>query len=97
MEDILPPHELPSVWRFGRHDAADKPMVDAARLAFELLMPTEDQGQYLLPAPSNNLYWMRRLFEKRYRWLISCTPCQNNLAGLCRERAEMGVERSKCR
>ena len=50
--------------RFGRHDAADKPMVDAARLAFELLMPTEDQGQYLLPAPSNNLYWMRRLFEK---------------------------------
>lgn len=63
MEDILP-HELPSVWRFGRHDAADKPMVDAARLAFELLMPTEDQGQYLLPAPSNNLYWMRRLFEK---------------------------------
>lgn len=56
--------ELPSVRRFGRHDAADKPMVDAAQLAFELLMPTEEQGQYLLPSPSDNLYWMRRLFEK---------------------------------
>ncbi|MGI8471822.1 5-methylcytosine-specific restriction endonuclease system specificity protein McrC [Pectobacterium brasiliense] len=57
-------HELRSVWHFGRHDAADKPMVDAAQLAFELLMPTEDPGQHLLPAPSDNLYWMRRLFEK---------------------------------
>ncbi|CQH35067.1 5-methylcytosine-specific restriction endonuclease system specificity protein McrC [Yersinia enterocolitica] len=56
--------ELPSVRHLGRHDAADKPMVDAAQLAFELLMPTEDQGQHLLPAPSDNLYWMRRLFEK---------------------------------
>ncbi|MFW0928368.1 5-methylcytosine-specific restriction endonuclease system specificity protein McrC [Providencia sp. VP23HZSY-1] len=74
--------ELPSVWRFGRHDAADKPMVDAAKLSFELLIPTEDRGRHLLPAPSDNLYWMRRLFEKGiagfYRvhlakttWLIS--------------------------
>lgn len=56
--------ELPFVTRFGRHDAADKPMVDAAQLAFELLLPTEEQGHHLLPAPSDDLYWMRKLFEK---------------------------------
>lgn len=56
--------ELPLVRGFGRHDAADKPMVDAAQLAFELLVPTEDRGRHLLPAPSDNLYWMRKLFEK---------------------------------
>lgn len=56
--------ELPSVTRFGRHDAADKPMVDAAQLAFQLLLPTQDKGHHLLPAPSDNLSWMRKLFEK---------------------------------
>jgi len=56
--------ELPSVTRFGRHDAADKPMVDAAQLAYQLLLPTEDQGHHLLPSPSNNEAWMRKLFEK---------------------------------
>lgn len=56
--------ELPSITRFGRHDAADKAMVDAAQLAFELWLPTQTAGQKLLPTPSDDPYWMRKLFEK---------------------------------
>lgn len=56
--------ELLSVARFGRHDAADKAMVDAAQFAFELWLPTQTAGQKQLPTPSDDPYWMRKLFEK---------------------------------
>lgn len=50
--------------RFGRHDAEDKPMVSAARLAFDLKIPTERAGEYLLLKSDNDVHWLRRLFEK---------------------------------
>ncbi|MGU0055512.1 hypothetical protein ACVXG7_03395 [Enterobacter hormaechei] len=42
--------ELPSITRFGRHDAADKAMVDAAQLAFELWLPTQTAGKIVANA-----------------------------------------------
>ena len=50
--------------RFGRHDVDDLFMVAAARLAFELVLPTESDGQHLLAAASRNVHWLRKLFEK---------------------------------
>ena len=50
--------------RFGRHDTEDRPTVSAARLAFDLKMPTERAGEHLLLRPDDNAHWLRRLFEK---------------------------------
>ncbi len=49
---------------FARHDAGDRPMVDAAHLAFNLALPTEMAGHKSLPILERNIVWMRRLYEK---------------------------------
>ena len=50
--------------RFGRHDANDRFMVAAARLAFDLALPTEAAGAGALPRPGREERWVRRLFER---------------------------------
>ncbi len=50
--------------RFGRHDADDQFMVAAAKLAFDLALPTEDIGSAALAHPDRDIIWVRRLFEK---------------------------------
>ena len=49
---------------FGRHDADDRFMVAAARLAFDLALPTELSGTDVLPLPDREERWVRRLFER---------------------------------
>jgi len=53
-----------SVDRFGRHDAHDQQMVTAARLAFNLALPTEAAGSKLLVRPEREISWIRKLYEK---------------------------------
>jgi len=50
--------------RFGRHDADDRVMVAAARLAFNLALPTEAGGKTALARPDRDVTWIRRLYEK---------------------------------
>ena len=50
--------------RFGRNDADDKLMVAAAKLAFDLALPTEAAGVNVLNLPDREATWVRRLFEK---------------------------------
>ena len=50
--------------RFGRHDADDRLMVAAAKLAFELTLPTETSGPHVLTLPDREAAWVRRLFER---------------------------------
>ena len=50
--------------RFGRHDADDRLMVAAAKLAFELTLPTEASGANVLTLPDREATWVRRLFER---------------------------------
>jgi 5-methylcytosine-specific restriction enzyme subunit McrC len=50
--------------RFGRHDVDDQCMVAAAKLAFDLALPTEAAGTNLLPLPDREVTWVRRLFER---------------------------------
>ncbi len=50
--------------RFGRNDADDRLMVAAARLAFDLALPTEAAGTNVLDLPEREATWVRRLFEK---------------------------------
>ena len=59
-----PGREETSVERYGRHDAVDRKMVDAARLAFEIAIPTEQIGSRHLPLPGRDINWIRRLYEK---------------------------------
>ena len=48
----------------GRQDIDDRFMFAAARLVFEMAMPTEDSGTYALPLPDKEAQWVRRLFER---------------------------------
>ncbi len=50
--------------RFGRNDADDRFMVAAAKLAFDLALPTEAAGTSVLSLPDREVTWVRRLFEK---------------------------------
>lgn len=50
--------------RFGRHDADDRQMVAAAKLAFEIALPTETLGAHALPLSSREEHWARKLFER---------------------------------
>lgn len=53
-----------SVDLFGRNDAADRQMLTAARLAFDLALPTETAGFEHLSLPDREVTWIRRLYEK---------------------------------
>lgn len=50
--------------RIGRHDAEDRYMVAAARLAFEIALPTEFSGPKSLLRPDREEHWVRKLFER---------------------------------
>jgi 5-methylcytosine-specific restriction enzyme subunit McrC len=50
--------------RFGRHDADDRIMVAAAKLAFDLTLPIESLGANALFSPDREETWVRRLFER---------------------------------
>lgn len=49
---------------FGRNDAEDRFMVAAAKLAFELALPTEALGVHVLSLPDREERWVRKLFER---------------------------------
>lgn len=49
---------------FGRNDANDRFMVAAAKLAFDLTLPTEAAGMNVLSLPDREATWVRRLFER---------------------------------
>ena len=50
--------------RFARHDTDDHAMVAAARLAFDLALPTETLGDRFLPRPDRAPIYLRLLFER---------------------------------
>lgn len=50
--------------RFGRHDMEDQEMVAAAKLAFELAIPTEIAGPQKMPLSDRDERWVRKLFER---------------------------------
>lgn len=50
--------------RFGRHDAEDRYMVAAAKLALELALPSEKEGLTVLSLPQREERWVRTLFER---------------------------------
>lgn len=50
--------------RYGRHDKEDQVMVSAAKLAFNLLLPNEVEGNRAMPRLSRDLAWIRHLYEK---------------------------------
>ena len=69
--------------RFGRNDADDRFMVAAAKLAFDLTLPTESLGLSVLSLPDREVTWVRRLFERAVGgfydvvlspqgWLVRC-------------------------
>lgn len=65
-----------AVDRLGRHDAQDRFMLAAARLAFDLTLPTETKGDQALGLPVRDEVWMRRLFEKAIAgfYQVTLTP-----------------------
>lgn len=62
-----------SVDLFGRHDADDREMVAAAKLAMDMALPTEMAGDHTLPLPEREVTWVRRLFERAIGGFYSVT------------------------
>ncbi|MFC0200165.1 5-methylcytosine-specific restriction endonuclease system specificity protein McrC [Paracoccus rhizosphaerae] len=60
----MPSRSELSADRIGRHDAADREMLAAAKLAMDLVLPTEQAGSRPLPMPDREEQWARRLFER---------------------------------
>jgi 5-methylcytosine-specific restriction enzyme subunit McrC len=50
--------------RFGRNDADDRFMVAAAKLAFDMALPTEASGTNFISLPDREATWVRKLFER---------------------------------
>jgi 5-methylcytosine-specific restriction enzyme subunit McrC len=74
--------------RFGRHDMDDQFMVAAAKLAFDLALPTESAGGNVLALPDRDVVWVRKLFERAVGgfyevvldpqiWKVSCGSIYN--------------------
>ena len=61
---VPPTRAAMTVDRFGRHDADDRLMVAAAKLAFDLALPNEESGDSLLPRPDRDERRVRKLFER---------------------------------
>lgn len=64
VQPASPSRDLLRGERYGRHDAEDRLMVEAARLALELAMPNEEAGDRNLPSPDREGAWVRKLFER---------------------------------
>ncbi|NCN05864.1 MAG: 5-methylcytosine-specific restriction endonuclease system specificity protein McrC [Spirochaetales bacterium] len=52
------------IFNFGRHDIQDKPMVMAAKLAHDLLIPNEIGTLARFISTDKNQHYLRKLFEK---------------------------------
>ena len=59
-----PPRTELSVDMFGRFDSDDRRMVASARLAFDLALPNEEQGEMDFILPYREIGWLRNLFER---------------------------------
>lgn len=49
---------------FSRHDAEDRELVLLSKLAFEMSLPSEVEGDYYLQSPNRDDAFLRTLFEK---------------------------------
>lgn len=80
-----PTPRVMSADRYGRHDADDRYMVAAAKLAFDIALPTESAGARILPVPDREEHWVRKLFERAiggfYRVVLSSQGWKINTGG----------------
>ena len=60
----------------GRMDIADRQMLAAAQLAFDLALPTETTGPRNLSSPSREPQWVRKLYEKAIAGFYDVTLTQ---------------------
>ncbi len=56
--------EVGLIYHIGGLYADDRPMIDAAYLAFNLALPTEASGTKHLPLPNRDVSWIQKLYEK---------------------------------
>lgn len=63
--------------RFGRHDSDDKHLIELAKLAFSMRIPTEDKGDTKFVSPEQADTWIRKLFEKAVTGLLNYTLPQD--------------------
>ena len=66
----------PSVNLIGRMDIADRQMLAAAQLAFDLALPTETPGPRNLSSPSREPRWIWELYEKAIAGFYDVTLAQ---------------------
>ena len=64
VSSIRPSRTEVSIDRFGRNDSEDQLMIAAAKLAFDIALPTEIAGNELLPMLDREEVWIRNLYEK---------------------------------
>ena len=90
----LPTRAQMSTDRFGRNDADDRFMVAAAKLAFELALPTEVAGADVLALPDREETWVRRLFEKAVGGFYEVVLRPQGWSVRCGERLYWQIEQA---
>lgn len=76
---------------FGRNDADDRFMVAAAKLAFDLALPTEASGAKVLSLPDREATWVRKLFERAVRGFYDVVLSPQGWH-VCSERLKWQIE-----
>lgn len=79
--------------RFGRHDADDRFMVAAAKLAFDLALPTEASGANILALPEREERWVRRLYEKAVGGFFDIVLSSTGWQVMCGSALSWQIER----
>lgn len=84
-----PAPDSPALENFGRHDSVDRPMVELAKLAHALALPTEELAQppdIPIPEIAHDPVWLRRIFEKAVLGFFSLDAETQNWAAKSDER-----------
>ena len=76
---------------FGRNDTQDKLMVTAAKLAFQLMLPTEIAGNNSVYLPYRAEIWVRRLFERAVGGFYQVVLSPQGWKVLCGKQLEWNI------
>jgi 5-methylcytosine-specific restriction enzyme subunit McrC len=68
-----PDRRMVAIETFSRNDSVDRQMIALAKLAFDLALPTEEQGSRYLATPDRDEHWVRHLFERAVGGFYTCT------------------------
>jgi 5-methylcytosine-specific restriction enzyme subunit McrC len=78
VSDNRPTRSEISTDKLGRNDYSDRLMLSAAKLAYDMAVPTETDGSNLLFIPNRDEVWIRKLYERAVGGVYSVKLSKTN-------------------